>query len=173
MHRGSIRLLVGITAVLTLFLLFAPVLTTLAEEIPTTGAESIRYRLLRVVAPRPETDTGILVQNPALIAGSIVRAALTLIGLIFLILTVYGGSLYLTAGGNEETVKKAKNIIVRTMIGVLIVLFAGAITQFIVSQIQSPGGSEACTPGDSYPTTLLGGCDRPGYSQTGLTCECN
>lgn len=114
--------------------------------------------------------------DPVGIAGLIVRAALTLIGLIFLILTVYGGSLYLTAGGNEETVKKAKNIIVRAMIGVLIVVFAGAITQFIVSQIQSPGGTDACTPGDSYPAEFIGidyGCDRQGYTLTGTTCECH
>ncbi|MBI4135875.1 hypothetical protein HY477_04040 [Candidatus Uhrbacteria bacterium] len=69
------------------------------------------------------------------LAGRIVRAALVLIGVVFFVLIIYGGSLLLAAGGNEEQVTKAKTIIVRSVIGLFIVLFAGAITQFITSYL--------------------------------------
>lgn len=65
--------------------------------------------------------------------GSIIRIALTLLGVIFFALVVYGGFLWLYAGGNDEQVKKAKTIIVRSLIGFLIVIFAGAIVQFVMT----------------------------------------
>ena len=64
--------------------------------------------------------------------GSIVRVALSLLGVIFFALTIYGGFLWLYAGGNEEQVKKAKAIITRAIIGLIITLFAGGITQFVI-----------------------------------------
>ena len=67
------------------------------------------------------------------IAGRIVRGALLLLGVIFFALTVYAGILYLTAGGNEEQVKKSTTILKGAVIGLLIVIFAGAITQFVTS----------------------------------------
>ena len=74
--------------------------------------------------------------NPSLFLplylGLIVRAALTLLGVIFFALTIYGGFLWLYAGGNEEQVKKAKAIITRAIIGLIITLFAGGITQFVI-----------------------------------------
>ena len=66
------------------------------------------------------------------LAGRIVRGALLLLGVIFFALTVYAGILYLTAGGNEEQVKKATTILKSAVIGLFIVIFAGAITQFVV-----------------------------------------
>lgn len=77
-------------------------------------------------------------QPLAVAAGRIVRGALVLLGLIFFALTVYGGVLYLTAGGNEEQVKKATGILKGAIIGLIIVIFAGAITQFITGYIARP-----------------------------------
>lgn len=142
------------------------------------GKASILRRLQNIADPTDSNATRALA-NPVLIAGGIVRSALTLIGLIFFILTVYGGFLYLTAGGNEETVKKARSVISRAAIGMLIVLFAGAITQFITTQItQSPTNpdAEACSRGPSYPATRIGidyGCDEPGYTLTIPNCLCS
>lgn len=73
--------------------------------------------------------------NAVELAGRIVRSALVLLGVIFFALTVYAGVLYLTAGGNEEQVKKSTTILKRAVIGLFIVIFAGAITQFVFSYI--------------------------------------
>ena len=65
-------------------------------------------------------------------AGSIISVVIGLLGVIFLILTIYGGFLWMTAAGNEKQVEKAKNIISRAAIGVVIVLAAYAVTYFIL-----------------------------------------
>ena len=74
-------------------------------------------------------------QTPEAIVGKIIKAALSLIGVVFLILIVYGGYLWMTASGNEERLKKAKTIITNATVGLIIVLMAYAITYFIVEQV--------------------------------------
>lgn len=98
---------------------------------PDTGAQAVRDKLNNIA----ERGIGLPTVSAATLAGRIVRAALVLLGVIFLVLTIFGGSLYLTAGGNEEQVKKAKSVLIRAAIGLVIVLFAGAVTQFITGYI--------------------------------------
>lgn len=66
-------------------------------------------------------------------AGAIVMAVLSLLGVIFMILIIFGGILWMTAGGNEQRVDKAKTTITRAIIGLAVVLLAYAISIFIVS----------------------------------------
>jgi len=65
----------------------------------------------------------------------IVNIVYGLIGVIFFILIIYGGILWMTAGGKDEQVKKAQNIIQRVTIGLFIVVLAYAITYFILKRI--------------------------------------
>lgn len=64
---------------------------------------------------------------------SIVALALSFVGVLFLILLIWGGTLWMTAAGNEENIKKARGVVVAAVIGLLIVLSAYAITQFFGS----------------------------------------
>jgi len=69
---------------------------------------------------------------PSLI-GRFVQGTLSFVGVIFLILMVYGGFLWMTAGGNEEHVAKAKKLIMSATIGLFIVIGAYAITYYLTS----------------------------------------
>ncbi|MBD3311356.1 MAG: hypothetical protein GF349_02565 [Candidatus Magasanikbacteria bacterium] len=70
------------------------------------------------------------------VVGSIINGALTLVGLVFLVLMVYAGYLWMTARGNEEQVEKSKKIITASIIGLVIVVSAYAITTFVTSRFQ-------------------------------------
>ncbi|MCU0679703.1 MAG: pilin [Planctomycetes bacterium] len=63
--------------------------------------------------------------------GRIIGYALSFVGVIFLVLMIYGGILWMTAQGNEEQTKKAKTLIVDAVIGLVIVMSAYAITAFV------------------------------------------
>jgi hypothetical protein len=65
------------------------------------------------------------------VIGTIVGAVLAFIGVIFLILMIYGGFLWMTASGNEQQVDKAKNLITAAIIGLIIIFAAYAITAYI------------------------------------------
>lgn len=64
-------------------------------------------------------------------AGTLIGAALSFIGIIFLILIIYGGFQWMTAGGNEEQVTKAKVLIISAVVGLMIIASAYLATKFI------------------------------------------
>src|SRR3989338_1466684 len=68
--------------------------------------------------------------------GTIIRAFLGLLGTIFLVLLVYAGYLWMTAGGNEEDVTKAKKLIFQAIVGLAIVMGAYAITAFVLLNLK-------------------------------------
>lgn len=69
-------------------------------------------------------------QDPRVTAAVIIRTALQLIGIVFLVLMIYAGFLWMTAGGNEENITKAKNILKASIIGLIIILASYSITYF-------------------------------------------
>jgi len=62
----------------------------------------------------------------------VVQTALSLIGVLFLILMIYGGFLWMTDRGNEDQVKKAKSLITAAVIGLIIVVSAYAISYLVI-----------------------------------------
>lgn len=73
--------------------------------------------------------------------GNVISIALSFIGVILLIIIVYAGFLWLTAGGSEEQVGRAKKLIKNGIIGVAIALSAFIITSFVVDALQESVGS--------------------------------
>ena len=71
--------------------------------------------------------------------GLIVNVVFGLTGVIVFVLIIYGGILWMTAGGNDEQVKKAQKIIQRAVIGLIIVVLAYAITYFIFKELGGLG----------------------------------
>ena len=67
--------------------------------------------------------------------GRIVNGALALLGVVFLVLLVYAGYLWMTARGEEESVKKAQDIIQASVIGLVIVLISYAVANFVVLRL--------------------------------------
>ncbi|MDO8499845.1 MAG: hypothetical protein Q7S66_04260 [bacterium] len=69
--------------------------------------------------------------DPRVIALSVVRLAMGFLGLGFLVLTLYAGYLWMTAGGEEEKVATAKKLLTQAVIGLAIILSAYAITSYV------------------------------------------
>jgi len=67
--------------------------------------------------------------------GIILYYVLGFLGVICLLLIIGAGVMLVTAGGNEETVTKAKGIIIGAAIGVIVILASYALTSFVVNQI--------------------------------------
>ena len=73
--------------------------------------------------------------NLADIVVVVINGVLGLLGIIFLSLTFYAGFLWMTAQGNEDNVTKAKNILTTSIIGLIIIVAAYAITNFVLTAI--------------------------------------
>ncbi len=70
----------------------------------------------------------------------IIKIFLGFLGIIFIILVIWAGYNWMTAGGNEEKVSKARTTIYRAIIGLVITVSAYAITYFIFNALGSGGG---------------------------------
>jgi len=62
----------------------------------------------------------------------IVDNVLKFLGLLAVIMVIYGGITYVTAAGDDEKVGKAKNIILYSVIGIVIVLLSFALINTVV-----------------------------------------
>ena len=67
--------------------------------------------------------------------GKIINGFLILLGIVFMILIIYGGFIYMTAGGDEQKITKAKDILKGAAIGMIIILSAYAIANFVIDAI--------------------------------------
>ncbi|MBU4421770.1 pilin [Patescibacteria group bacterium] len=123
-----------------LALLIIPVLLFCSFSIPaqSAGTASIGSQInsnLQSVGTgagfKSETETGGL---PKLV-GSIINIFLGILGVLFVILIVYGGYTWMTSFGSAEKTKKAKDLIVDAVIGLIILLAAYAISNFVVGAL--------------------------------------
>ncbi len=73
--------------------------------------------------------------EPTYLVGNIIKTIISLLGIFFIGLTIYGGFLWMNARGDAEQVKKAQNIIRDALIGIVIVIAAYAIAYFVLFYI--------------------------------------
>lgn len=63
--------------------------------------------------------------------GTVISVALSILGIIFLAITIMSGYQWMTAQGNEAQVTKAKDSVTRAVIGLIVVIASYAIWFFI------------------------------------------
>jgi len=69
------------------------------------------------------------------IIGSAITQVLGLVGVIFLVLMIVAGVLWMTAGGNDEKVAKARKIMTGGVVGLVIVFSSLVITRFVFTAL--------------------------------------
>ena len=65
-------------------------------------------------------------ESIGVIIARLIRSFLGVLGIIAVSLVIYGGFIWMTAGGNAERVTKAKKLLANAAIGLLIILFSFA-----------------------------------------------
>ncbi len=76
------------------------------------------------------------------IIANIINTILGLVGIILLILFIYAGFLWMTAGGDSDQIKKAKDILKNAVIGVIIIVLSYAISNYVISRVVSLSDNE-------------------------------
>jgi Zn-dependent protease with chaperone function len=66
---------------------------------------------------------------------AIVNVLLGFLGILAIIIILYGGFVWLTSAGNEEKVGQAKKIISAGIIGLVIIFVSYAIATFVIQQL--------------------------------------
>ena len=71
---------------------------------------------------------------PTLIS-NLINVILGVMGIVFVVIIVYAGILYMNAGANPDNAKKAKTIIINAIIGIILVMAAYAISNFLIGSL--------------------------------------
>lgn len=119
------------------------------------------------------------------VIGDVVGVVLSLLGVLFFLLILYAGIMWMTAFGAAEKAEKAKEILIQASVGLIIVLSAYAISTFVFSRLGAGGGAtsttqtgQPCDDKDNRVWDASGECvteckfENPnGYCTTQATCE--
>lgn len=76
----------------------------------------------------------------AVMIGTVLGNLLSMIGVLFFVLMIYGGFLWMTARGNEDQTAKAFNTIIAAAVGLMIVMAAYAITSTVFTSVVPGSG---------------------------------
>jgi len=110
-------------------------------------------------------QTGLPTTDIREIVANIIRAALGLLGIIAVVIILYGGWLWMSAGGNEEQIAKAKKVLLNGAVGLLIILSAYSLVLFVMKMLgigeggggdNNGGGSNQIGTVNMYGSGALG-----------------
>jgi hypothetical protein len=100
------------------------------------------------------------------LAGQIVQTVLSFLGIIFIILLLYGGFIRMTAQGSPEKIKHSTGIITSAIVGIIIIFTSYIVTIFVIKQLQN-------TVNDNNPVGgIRGGEVREGDLPSDIPVEC-
>lgn len=101
---------------------------------PVVGADPFGTALIDETFEEAGTLTS---QDIRTTASNIINVALGLLGIIAVVIILIGGFTWMTAGGNDEKVTEAKNLIMAGVIGLIIIFAAWSIARFVISSLQT------------------------------------
>jgi len=130
MGKNLINLFVILFALLFIVLPFAqPCSAGTTSTTPSTTTGSDKYGLGDV------KSSGLITKSPAEVVGGIIKAIIGMVGVILVVVLIYGGVLYMTSGGNEDKTKTAKKAITYGIVGITIIALAFAVTRFVLDAL--------------------------------------
>ncbi len=89
-------------------------------------------------------------KDPRTIAVKIINVSLSVLGIIAVIIVIYGGFVWMTAEGNEDKISKARGILKSGVIGLIIILAAWGIVTLVFNKL---GVSTGVSTGDHSTST--------------------
>jgi hypothetical protein len=132
MKKSFSKIITLTVLIISLSLLFSfPALTQAAKKYDFQDASG-----LNTTAGEAGFDVGASSTLMESVIGRIINTILSFVGVLFFILIIYGAFTWMTAQGNDEKVKKAKNLIINATIGLVITLSAYAISYFLISRLE-------------------------------------
>ena len=86
---------------------------------------------------------------------SILNAIILIIGIVAVIFIIIGGVNYITSSGDSNKVKKAKDTILYSVIGLVICALAFVIVNFVIGSILKQGSNNDDEDDDAYIPALV------------------
>jgi len=121
------------------FIIFLPSRAVLAAELST----DYLFGGGKLTAEELAGHTGLGISDPREVAANIINIILGFLGIIAVILILFGGFMWMTAAGNDDKIGTAKKLMSAGVIGLVIVLAAFGIAKFVISSMLSATGGDS------------------------------
>jgi len=90
--------------------------------------------------------------EPAQIIGNVIKAILSVVGAVALLMVVYGGLMMLTSAGVGEKIEKGKKILTWAVIGVAVILGSYVLVSYVITAMGIPApASQEAPPAEPEP----------------------
>lgn len=116
------------TGLLSTFMFGLLVLPASAQnKVDVFGGQQIKTQV--------ESSLGLGTKDVRVTIAAIINVFMGLLGIVAVVIILTGGFIWMTAGGDQEKTKKAKQYIISGIIGLIIILSSYAIATFVVNSI--------------------------------------
>jgi amino acid transporter len=109
----------------------------------------------------PSAGYDLAITSPDEYIGRILLFAFSFVGLIFMGLIIYAGIQWMTAQGNTSQVSKAKDTLIKAIVGLVIIMAAYGITFLVVNTFQSPANPVPANDGPFIDSPVNGDDNNP------------
>ncbi|MBU1203385.1 Ig-like domain-containing protein [Patescibacteria group bacterium] len=103
----------------------------------------------------------------------IINIFLGFLGILAVLIILYGGFLWMTSQGNSDKVQRAKLLIISAVIGLVIIVSAYAISRFVLQSLYNETGAGGPGGGTTIPPGGTIGCDAPADTTDPRICKLN
>lgn len=131
------RQVLTLVAAVVMGLVLAPSLGLAASTTDTFGLNPLNSELSGTLG---NADLRVTV-------GKLINVALSLLGVIAVVIILAGGFKWMTAGGNDDKVAEARKMIFSGIIGLAIILSSWAIALFVLNRLRDATGSGSISGG--------------------------
>lgn len=131
------RQVLTLVAAVVMGLVLAPSLSMAASTTDTFGLNPLNSELSGTLG---NADLRVTV-------GKLINVALSLLGVIAVVIILAGGFKWMTAGGNDDKVAEARKMIFSGIIGLAIILSSWAIALFVLNRLRDATGSGSISGG--------------------------
>lgn len=94
------------------------------------------YEYVLAVIPAKDVNLPKAAANQAQLDG-VVNGALAIAGIISVLFIIIGGFRYVTSQGNSDAVRSAREMIIYSLVGLIMVIFAFAIVQIVIRVVNT------------------------------------
>ncbi len=74
--------------------------------------------------------------SPQKLIGNVINAVMGIVGSIALLMFIFGGLTWMLSGGSSEKVKKGKDILVWSAVGLAVIFSSYALVYFVITKIK-------------------------------------
>lgn len=97
-------------------------------------------------------DTGLPQDEPGVFIAKVVNYVMGFVGVILIVVIIYGGFLYMTSRGNEKQTESAKNVLTYAIVGIVIIFASYIIARLVISALTAGSTQTPATQEETPPT---------------------